>query len=93
MAKPKNSRNSRFENVSDEENQARWRAMLPMGIKWMIICGIATPALFLLNRYWQPGQQMTNILAISFRIALGGAGLFAFLTVMAWVYSRPKGGK
>jgi hypothetical protein len=61
-----------------------------MFIKWLTICSVAVPALFLLNRYWQPGQQMTSILAVAFRIAVGGAGLFAFLTIMALVFSRPR---
>jgi len=93
MAKPNRPRGTRFDNLSDEEIQARWRASKPMFIKWLIICALAAPCLFLVNHYGQFGQQMTNVLAIAFRIAIGGAGLFAFLTIMALVFSRPKGDK
>jgi hypothetical protein len=83
-------RTNRFDSLSHEEIQARWRALTPMFVKWLILCSVAVPAVFLLNRYWHPGQQVTNFLAVAFRIAVGGAGLFAFLTVMALVFSRPR---
>jgi hypothetical protein len=90
MAKPNRPRGNRFEHLSDDEIQARWRALKPMFIKWLIICALAAPCLFFANRLWPPGPQMANILAVAFRIAVGGAGLFAFLLVMALIFSRPK---
>jgi hypothetical protein len=90
MARSNRSRRSRFENISDEEIQARWRALRPMGIKWLVICAVAAPSLFALHHYWQPSKQVADILSVAFRIAVGGAGLFAFLVLMSIVFARPK---
>jgi hypothetical protein len=81
---------SRFDNLSDAEIQARWRALRPMSLKWLIICSVAAPALFLAYRLWQPGPQMTFLFSLAFRIAVGGVGMFAFLTCLALYFSRPQ---
>ena len=81
---------SRFENISDEEIQARWRALQPMAIKWLIICAVAAPCLFFGYHFWQPGPQLTYLFSLAFRIAVGGAAMFGFLTCLAFYFSRPR---
>jgi hypothetical protein len=90
MAKPARSYRSRIENLSDEEIQRRWRSLLPMGLKWLLVCAVAAPALFLLNHYGQPAKPMADMVSVAFRIAIGGVGMFAFLVVMALIFSRPR---
>ena len=88
MRKHVTKRRSRFENLSDEEIQARWRALRPMSIKWLIICTVAAPSLYLIFHFWQPGSQMTYLFSLAFRIAAGGMGMFAFLACLAFFFSR-----
>jgi|WetSurMetagenome_2_1015567.scaffolds.fasta_scaffold958075_2 hypothetical protein len=90
MSKSTRPYRSRLENPSDEEIQRRWRALLPLGLKWFVISALSAPGLFLLHHYWQPAKPMADILSVVFRIAVGGMGIFAFLVVMALVFSRPK---
>jgi hypothetical protein len=90
MNKRVHKRPSRFDNLSDADIQARWRALRPMSIKWLVICALAAPALFLAYHYWQPGPQMTYLFSLAFRIAVGGACMFAFLTCMAFYFSRAQ---
>jgi hypothetical protein len=90
MNKRIRKRPSRFDNVSDAEIQARWRALQPMAIKWLIICVVAAPGLFLTYHYWQPGPQITYLFSLAFRIAIGGAGMFAFLTCLSWYFSKQQ---
>jgi hypothetical protein len=90
MSHGRRHRPSRFDNLSDQEIQARWRALRPMAIKWLIVCSIAAPILFLVYHYWQPGPQMTYLFSLAFRIAVGGAGMFAFLTCLALYFSRQQ---
>jgi hypothetical protein len=90
MSKQVRRRPSRFENLSDEEIQARWRSLRPMSIKWLIICAVVAPSLFLLYHFWQPGPQLTFLFSLAFRIAVGGIGMFAFLTCLAFYFSRSQ---
>jgi hypothetical protein len=86
-------RRSRFDTLTDAEIQARWRALKPMFLKWLVCCGLAAPAVFALNHYWQPAKPIADFLSVAFRIAVGGTGLFAFLVFMALFFSRPKVGR
>jgi hypothetical protein len=88
MSKRIQRRPTRFDNLSDEEIQARWRALRPMSIKWLIICALATPSVFLLYHFWQPGPQWAYIFSLAYRITVGGTGMFAFLACLAFYFSR-----
>jgi hypothetical protein len=90
MTRSTHARRSRFDDLTDAEIQARWRALKPVFLKWLILCALAAPAMFVLHHYWQPGKPMADILSVAFRIAVGGVGLFAFLVCMALFFSRPK---
>jgi hypothetical protein len=90
MRKPVPRRRSRFDSLSHEDIQARWRSLRPMALKWLTICAVAAPTLFILYHFWQPGPQLTYLFSLAFRIAVGGAGMFAFLTCLTFVFSRPQ---
>jgi hypothetical protein len=90
MKKRIERRPSRFDHLSDEDIQARWRSLRPMSMKWLIICAVAAPALFFLYHFSQPGPQWTYLFSLAFRIAVGGIGMFAFLACMAFYFSRSR---
>lgn len=84
-------RTPRYGAVSDEEIQRRWRGLTPMVSKWLVICAVAAPALFFLNRLGHLEGTTRDYVNVAFQIAVGGVVLFAFLTGMAWLFGR--GGK
>jgi polyferredoxin len=93
MTRSARQRHSRFEDLSDDEIRARWRDLRPMFFKWLILCVLAAPALFVLNHFLRPGPPIDRIVTVAFQIAIGGNGVFAFLLFMALIFSRRRSDK
>ena len=87
--KSKSKIQSRIENMSAEEMQARWLAMRPRYLKGLAFFVIAAVTLFLTNHFRPFDQATLNIVNVAFQIICVFCVLFGMLTAMSFIYGRP----
>jgi hypothetical protein len=83
----KPARTGRFDQLSGEEIQARWKGLLPKFLKGFALFGSATVLIYALNHFFILPQRITDIANVAFQICSIFAVCFTFLSAMGLYYS------
>lgn len=79
----RNTKTAKMQELTPQEIQARWSALLPKVLLWLGFFGAATLGIFIFNHVATPSQKMTDILNVAFQIGCIFVVCFAFLTIAA----------
>ena len=87
--KNKSKIETRLENMSPEEMQARWLAVRPRYVKGLAFFVIAALTLFLTNHFRPFEGSTLSVVNVAFQIICVFCVLFGMLTGMSFIYGRP----
>ncbi|HEY4330079.1 MAG TPA: hypothetical protein VGN88_10120 [Phycisphaerae bacterium] len=86
--KNKSKVQQRYEKMTDEEMQQRWREQRPRYIKGLAFFVIAALTLFLANHFQHFEQSVLNVVNVAFQILCVFCVLFGMLTAMSFIYGK-----
>jgi hypothetical protein len=82
------ARKTRFDRLSDEDIDARWKSLLPTFKRTFIVAALIATALFCVNHFLLLPQRATDIVNVAFQVTCAMAVCFGVLLAMGLWVSR-----
>lgn len=77
------TRSVAIQELTPQEIQKRWGALLPKVVTWMVISVVSAVTMFVVYHFNLLGPKVTNIAIVGFQISCIFVVMFVFLTLAA----------